>query len=369
MNDADYMKRALKLARYGKGKVSPNPCVGAVIVRGNSIIGEGYHKAFGKDHAEVDALKKARGNTEGATMYCTLEPCIHRGKTPPCVDAIIDACLKRVVIGMTDPNPVVNGRGVALLRSKGIEVKTGILEDEVSRLNEPYRKFITTGIPYVTLKMAQAINGKITFRTDTRTNITGEEAGKYVHRLRSESDAVLVGKRTAIIDNPLLTPRLIKGRIPLRIVLDTRLTCDPALKIFETAGSGPVCIATSAEDSVKKRPYEDKGISFIHVKKEKSGYLDMSDLLKKLGQRNIASLLVEGGSEVAGSFLRNRLADLIVILIAPVFFGEGVDLLNARSVNGMPPLKLGHVSLRKLGRDVLIEGKPLYGQEEPCLQE
>jgi len=361
MSDTDYMKRALRLAGYGKGKVSPNPLVGAVIVKDGRIIGEGYHRIFGGNHAEVEALRSAGENAEGATLYCTLEPCSHWGKTPPCVDTVIKAGIKRVVIGITDPNPLVNGRGIEKLRSAGIDVVTGVLEDRIRILNEKYIRFVTTGRPFVTVKMAQTLDGKIAKRINSRTQITNVDAQRFVHRLRTEHDAVLIGKRTAIIDNPMLTPRLVNGRHPARIILDTRLECHPSLSIFNTPSEGSVYIVTTSEDQSRIREFESQGVSFIRVKESKTGTIKLSGLLKKLGSMHISSVLVEGGAAVFSSFLRERLVDRVVLLMAPTLFGEGVNVLDKDFLMHMKPVGLEDVTRKKIGSDIMISGRPVFG--------
>ncbi len=358
MDEKKYINRALKLAKKGVGSVSPNPLVGAVIVKDGRIAGEGYHRYYGGPHAEIDALKAAGNSAKGAVLYCTLEPCSHWGKTPPCSEAIIKAGIKKVVIGMNDPNPRVNGNGIDSLVKSGIEIVNGVSESECRNLNKVYIKYITSGRPYVTLKIAQTLDGKITRRINSRTRITEEKANKFVHRLRTQNDAVLIGKRTAIIDNPDLTPRLSRGNTPVRIILDTRLECHPSLRIFKTLEKGPVIIVTAASDKERRGIFEDMGVELIDVRTNKHGFISLSQLMKKLGKRSISSVLVEGGAAIFSSFLRERITDEIILICAPVLFGEGVDTLDKDYLMHMPPVRLRNISRRMIGDDIMIRGIP-----------
>ena len=353
------MKRVLSLAKIGRGHVSPNPLVGAVIVKNGSIAGEGYHRQFGGEHAEIAALKAAGSSAKDAVLYCNLEPCSHWGKTPPCTDAIIKAGVRNVIIGMKDPNPLVTGSGIHKLRNNGIKVKTGVLENECKTLNAFYSKYITSKLPFVTVKMAQTLDGKIAKMANTRTQLTAEKAQRFVHSLRAEYDAVLIGKKTAIIDNPLLTPRLVSGRVPARIILDTHLKCKPSLKIFSTAELGSIYIATGSQDAERKEYFRKKGIGIIQIKTDKTGFLHLPGFLTELGNRQITSLLVEGGVEVFTSFLRERLIDRIILLIAPYIFGEGVNVVDIFSTNGSI-VKLKDITRKQLGQDYMVTGTPDY---------
>lgn len=353
------MQRVLRLAKKGKGRVSPNPLVGAVIVKDDSIVGEGYHKEFGGDHAELAALKAAGSKAKGAALYCNLEPCSHWGKTPPCTDAVIKAGIRDVIVGMLDTNPLVNGRGIRKFRKNGIDVKVGVLENECKVLNAFYSKYITTKLPFVTVKMAQSLDGKIAKKANTRTQLTAEKAQRFVHLLRAEYDAVLIGKKTAIIDNPLLTPRLISGRVPVRVVLDTHLECKPSLKIFDTPELGSIYIATASQDAERKKHFKEKGIGIIQVNTDDTGSLHLPELLAELGERQIISLLVEGGAEVFTSFLRERLVDRIILLIAPYLFGEGVNVMDKFGANDTM-VELKDISRKQLGQDYMIMGTPVY---------
>lgn len=369
MNDLFYMKKAVRLAKQGRGKVNPNPLVGAVIVKNDKIIGQGYHKVFGGAHAEISAIKSAGADVKGADLYCTLEPCSHWGKTPPCIDSIILQGIKKVIIGVVDPNPAVNGKGIRLLRESGIEVTEGILEDKCWELNETYIKYVTTGKPFVTVKMAQSLDGKISGKVNERTGITSGIANRYVHKLRTEYDAVMIGRRTLDIDNPLLTPRLVNGRIPARIVLDTNLESDPKKKLFNTIDAGRVIILTASDNVDKAKLLRSKGVEIIKVNSTKNGFLDLKEVLHKLGENKISSVLVEGGAALFSSLLKERLVDRVILLIAPRFFGGGVDLIDKNIINNTSGFVLKNATKRKLGQDLMITGEPSIIQADECSQE
>ncbi|MCP4727228.1 MAG: bifunctional diaminohydroxyphosphoribosylaminopyrimidine deaminase/5-amino-6-(5-phosphoribosylamino)uracil reductase RibD [bacterium] len=357
-DDVKFMKAALRLAARGKGRVSPNPLVGAVIVKNGTIIGSGYHQRFGGNHAEINALSDAGNRASGAALFCNLEPCSHHGKTPPCVESIIKSGVKEVVIGMGDPNPLVNGRGIKILKDNGITVKTGVLEKESIDLNAAFIKFITKKIPYVTVKMAQTIDGKIAAGAGLRTQISGEKARKYVHRLRTEYDAVLVGKNTAAVDDPLLTPRLVKGRTPKRYILDTNLELSGDLKIFNTVDKGKVCIVTSSDNDDKRDMLISRGVDVITVPRDNTGKTYLSEFLKVLGGEGISSVLVEGGAGLFSSMIKQKLIDNVIIILSPLFFGSGKDVIDENA--GISGFELGSIKTRKTGRDLVIEGKPVY---------
>jgi diaminohydroxyphosphoribosylaminopyrimidine deaminase/5-amino-6-(5-phosphoribosylamino)uracil reductase len=359
MTDEYFIKRAISLARKGKGNVSPNPLVGAVLVKDGLIIGEGYHKSYGSNHAEVTALKAARADPQGATLYCNLEPCIHWGKTPPCTDAIISSGIKRVVLGIQDPNPIINGRGIQVLREAGIKVVTNVLEEKCRELNEFYIKYITVGQPFVTVKMAQSIDGKITKQIDTRYQLSGIEAQQYVHRLRAEYDAVLIGRRTAEIDNPLLTPRLVKGRVPVRVVLDTHLSLNPDLALFNTIHQGKIIVAIASASAERIKQFQNKGIEILSAGTSDYQRVDIKKLLIQLGKLCISSVFVEGGAEVFTSFLRERLVDKILLIITPSMMGSGVNILSSFSKTG-EPIELVRMTMKRLGKDYLLNGIPHY---------
>ncbi len=359
MHDEEYMKQALKLARKGLGKTSPNPMVGAVIVKDNRIISQGYHHYFGGKHAEVDALQGARGNVAGATIYVTLEPCCYYGKTPPCTDALISHKIGRVVIGILDPNPQVNGRSVEILKQRGLEVKVGILEEECRRLNEPHFKYITTGLPFVTLKFAQTLDGRIATATGSSQWISSEKFRRLAHKLRATHDAVIVGIETVLADDPQLTVRLVRGRNPTRIILDSRLRIPLAARLIKSRELAPIIIATTSRaDANKLTALRNLGIEVLVNNEDEAEEVDLNQLLKTLGERGISSALVEGGAGVITSLLRRNLADKVIIAIAPKIMGKGIEAvgeLNIREVS--QALKLSFKKIYRVGEDLVIEAK------------
>lgn len=362
MSEEEYMKLALRLARRGLGWTSPNPMVGTVLVKDNRIIGRGYHRHFGSNHAEVNALQNASTDPAGATLYVTLEPCCHYGKTPPCVDAIISNRLKRVVIGTLDPNPQVNGKSVEMLNEHGIETRVGVLEHECRELNQAHFKYMTTGRPLVTLKFAQTLDGRIaTARGDSRW-ISSEEFRKRAHRLRASSDAILVGINTVLADNPQLTVRLVRGRNPTRVILDSRLRIPLDCEIVRTHNEAPVLIVTTTQaDREKASRLRELGIDILVVPPDKSGEIDLNHLLGALGERHISSLLVEGGGKVITSFLRQKLADKLVVAIAPKILGRGFDAvaeLDIVQISQSLPLTFQKIS--RAGADIVIEARVNY---------
>ena len=358
MNDEYYMKEALRLARRGLGKTSPNPMVGALIVKQGQIIGRGYHQRFGGPHAEINAIQDAKGDISGATLYVTLEPCCHHGKkTPPCLDTLLKYNWKRVVIGILDPNPKVNGRSVEILKQKGIETSVGVLEEECRRLNEVYFKYIQTGIPFVTLKFAQSLDGRIATATGDSRWISSEPSLKFAHQLRSLHDAVLVGVGTVLKDDPQLTVRLVKGRNPLRLVADSRLRITLNSKILkEQEIAHTVIVATPQADKEKLSSLNQMSIEVLMVEADKDGEVTLKDLLQKLGRRNISSILVEGGATTITSFIRRGLADKVIAIIAPKIMGKGIEAvadLGIREVSHALKLSLDKVYQR--GNDLIIE--------------
>ena len=359
MTDEEYMKQALSLARRGLGWTSPNPMVGAVLVKHSRIIGRGYHRLFGGNHAEVNALQNARTAPDGTTLYVTLEPCCHYGKTPPCVDTIISNKITKVVIGTLDPNPQVSGKGVKILNENGIETKVGVLEEECRELNEAYFKYMTTGLPLVTLKFAQTLDGRIATATGDSRWISSEEFRKRAHRLRAISDAVLVGIDTVLADNPQLTVRLVKGRNPTRVILDSRLRIPPDSEIVKTRDVAPVMIATTADADKKKfAQLREMGIDILVIQPDEFGEIDLKHLLRALGERNISSLLVEGGARVITSFLRQNLADKVVIAIAPRILGKGIDAVGELNIARLSQaLQLTFQKISRAGADIVVEAR------------
>jgi diaminohydroxyphosphoribosylaminopyrimidine deaminase/5-amino-6-(5-phosphoribosylamino)uracil reductase len=359
MEKNHFMQQAMLLAAKARGRTSPNPMVGAVIVKGRRIIGKGYHKKAGTDHAEIIAIKKAGKRVKGSTLYVNLEPCCHREKrTPPCTDAIIRAGIKKVVVAMVDPNPMVSGKGIEKLRASGIMVDHGIMEIEAKRLNEAYIKFITTKKPFVILKIAQSIDGKIATANGESKWITCERARHYVHKLRNEVDAVLVGAGTVMKDNPLLTCRIKGGKNPYRIIVDSALKIPLNANVLRL-NDGKTIIATTQNSNHNKIK---KIISLGHhviITKNKDGKVDLKALIKNLGRLDITSIMVEGGSSINASALQNHIVDKILLFIAPKIIG-GVD--SVPSIGGFSPsslrkiTKIKNIKIRKIGEDTIIEG-------------
>lgn len=348
--DEFFMRRALDLAKKGRGCVSPNPLVGCVIVRQGKIIAEGYHKKFGGLHAEINALKKISHEANGATLYVTLEPCHHFGKTPPCVDAVIASGVTRVVVAMRDPNPLTCGKSLKKLRGARIAVTVGVLEAEAKELNRFFLKHVTTGLPFVIAKVAQSLDGMITSERGRQSQITGNAAFKYVQNLRESVDAVLVGRGTMVIDNPRLSVRRTFASQPCRVILDSKLVLSPKAKIFSTPG-GPILILTSkTADENRARVLAKVGAEIVRLPQSK-GKLSLHGALKALGRRGIASVLVEGGSEIFSSFARERLADEWLFLIAPRVLGKAG--LPAFSENSK--LCFETLNIEQIGGDVLAK--------------
>jgi len=346
------------LARRGLGKTSPNPMVGALVVKDGKILAKGYHRRYGGAHAEVIALNNARGDVQGACMYVTLEPCCHHGWTPPCVDAIIEARLSEVVIGTRDLNPRVNGRGIEILRDHGIQVKVGVLEERCQQLNEAYFKYIQTGMPFVTLKFAQSLDGRIATKTGNSQWISSPETLRLAHKLRSIHDAVLVGIGTTLADDPSLTVRLVKGTTPQRIIVDTRLRIPLRAKILNDEGVGrTIIVATEGANLRKARKIHRLGAEVLWAAKNPRGGVDMLDLFGKLGHMGITSVLVEGGSQIITSLLKRSLADKIVIVMAPKLIGKGVEALGDLEIRDLKgALRISRMKTRRLGPDIIIEG-------------
>ncbi|HTK83356.1 MAG TPA: bifunctional diaminohydroxyphosphoribosylaminopyrimidine deaminase/5-amino-6-(5-phosphoribosylamino)uracil reductase RibD [Bacteroidota bacterium] len=355
--DEEFMKQCLLLARKGGGYVSPNPMVGAVIVQRGKILGTGYHKKFGGPHAEVYAIRAAQGNVRGATLYVNLEPCNFFGKTPPCTDLVITSGIARVVVGMKDPNPRVAGKGIRKLRKAGIEVVAGVLEDECRVLNESFTKYIQTGLPFVTMKIAQTQDGKIADESGHSKWITGVPARKIVHSLRSRVDAVLVGAHTVRMDDPRLTVRSVRGRSPARVVLDGRCTLTPDAKIF-TPGDAKRIIAVSKTYSRKKpgfkKTFSRRGVEVLELDSTAHGKISPRELLQKLGEMGIASLLVEGGAEIYRAFLDGDAVDKLILFVAPRVMGKGLDALPRR--DRYDRLLLQRTVIKKAGVDLMISG-------------
>jgi diaminohydroxyphosphoribosylaminopyrimidine deaminase/5-amino-6-(5-phosphoribosylamino)uracil reductase len=368
MDDPDkrFMKECLRLAKKGLGKTSPNPMVGAVIVREGRIIASGYHKKAGLLHAEAEALSKLGGKAEaGDTLYVSLEPCNHYGRTPPCTLAILKSGLKRVVIGMPDPNPNVSGGGAQFMRARGIEVRSGVLESECRRLNEVYIKYILTGRPFVIAKSAVTIDGWSATSTGQSKWITNEQSRRFAHRLRGMVDGILVGAGTVIADDPLLTKRTgkMKGGNPLRIIVDTRLRIPNNARVLNPDPDITTLLVVGENiNSGLLKTVEREGVStFICPLKE--GMIDLNALMNELGRRSITSVMVEGGSRVMGSMIRERLIDKFYVFKAPRVFGGDDGIPMARGAgpeNVDESLMMKEIRIKRFGDDMLISGYADY---------
>ena len=359
MPHEDYMQRALDLARRGLGKTSPNPMVGVVIVKDGRTIGEGYHPRFGGKHAEVNAIENATGDIGGSTMYVTLEPCCHHGQTPPCTEAILTNNIKSMVIGMLDPDKRVSGRSVEVLRENGIDCTVGVMETECRALNETYIKHRSTGLPFVTVKYAQTLDGRIASSTGHSRWISSPPSHKLAHKLRSRHDAVLVGIGTVIRDNPQLTVRLVKGRSPQRIILDSQLrTPSDAVVLTEQDIAGTTIATTPSAPESKLKVFKEVGIEVLVIPADTQGDVDLRQLLKTLGEYNISSILVEGGAETITSFIRLSLADRLVVFTAPRIMGRGVEAVGELEITEVErAIKLNFERIYRNGDDVVIEAK------------
>lgn len=359
MTDEFYMKRALKLAKKGEGRVSPNPMVGAVIVKEGRIIGEGYHREFGGNHAEINAINNASESIEGATLYVTLEPCSHYGKTPPCADRIVEVKLKRVVIGTVDPSPLVSGRGIEILKRHGIETKIGILEEECRNINETFFKFIRTRIPFITLKFAQTIDGRIATSTGHSKWISSEPSLKFAHKLRSLHDGIMVGAGTVLKDDPELTVRRVRGRNPVRIVVDSTLRIPVNAPILKNQERAKTIIATTHRcDKDKLSQMTDAGIEVLIIDTDDKRRVDLKKLLIELGKKEISSILVEGGSEIITSFLKEKIADRLVIITAPKITGKGTDAVGDLGIKRMDDsIRLSVKKVFRKGDDIIIDAR------------
>lgn len=359
MNDEYYMKLALALARKGRGYVSPNPMVGAVIVKNGRIIGRGYHQRFGGNHAEVNAIKNAGGDVEGATLYVTLEPCCHEGKTPPCVDRIIENKIARVVAGTVDSNPLVSCQGIEFLKNRGLEIKTGVMEKECRRLNEVFFHYMETGMPFITVKYAQTLDGRIATATGNSQWISSEASLKFTHRLRAEHDAILAGKGTVDKDNPELTVRLVRGRNPLRVIVDSGLSISPKAKVLQDQSSAPTLVATTKTKTDSRfQKIAASGVEVITVKADKNGNVDLKSLFTVLGKRKISSVLIEGGAQIITSVLKKNLANRLVTVIAPKIIGRGIEAVGELNIRNLDSAKkISFQKIIKRGEDIIIDSR------------
>ena len=361
-HDQFYMKYALKLAARAMGRTSPNPMVGAVVVKNGRIIGEGYHLKAGTPHAEIHALQQAGNAAEGATLYVTLEPCSHFGRTPPCCQAVIKAKISRVVAAMVDPNPEVAGQGLSRLTKAGIQVDCGIMEEEARLLNEVFIKYITTRLPFVIMKSAMTWDGKTATKSGHSFWVTGPEARAEVHRLRDRCDAIMVGIGTVLADDPQLTTRLPngeKGKDPLRVIVDSSLRLPLGARVINSLSVAPTLIATTAQASQEKKLIlEEQGVQVLTVESQ-AGRVDLKALMIELGQREVSNILLEGGATLNAAALEAGIVDKVITFMAPKIIG-GKDAPGV--VGGSGQDKMGEAwMLEKLnfctiGEDLMLSG-------------
>ncbi len=365
-DDAAYMREALRLGRRGLGRVSPNPPVGAVVVRGGRIVGRGFHRRAGGPHAEVEALGQAGAAARGATLYVTLEPCAHFGRTPPCTDAVRASGIARLVFGCRDPNPRVAGGGAGKLARAGLQVQGGVLAAECGELIGAFRKAILTGVPWVSLKLAASLDGRIATADGDSRWVTGEAARRLTHRWRDTHDAVLVGAETVRRDDPALTCRVRGGRDPLRVVLDGRLRLPADAQLLSPAAAGGTVIITGhSAPEARARRLRQRGATVLRLA-DRDGRVSMRAALRALARRGVSSVLVEGGGEVAAATLRERLVDRLFLFYAPKLVGaEGRPMVGPLRVTRMAAApRLEVLGSRWIGGDLLIEARPFPGASQ-----
>jgi diaminohydroxyphosphoribosylaminopyrimidine deaminase/5-amino-6-(5-phosphoribosylamino)uracil reductase len=358
--DVTWMRRAFRLAERGRGLASPNPPVGAVVVRDGKAVAEGFHQGPGTPHAEIVAIEAAGEQTRGATLYVTLEPCTHQGRTPPCAPRVIAAGFERVVVGATDPNPAVDGRGIAALRDAGIEVEAGVLEADADRLIQAFSKHVRTGRPFVTAKMAVSLDGRAAAADGSSQWITGPSARRDAHRLRAEADAIIVGVSTIVRDDPKLTVRLrgYRGRQPLRVVVDSSARTPAGAAVLDEAAATLIATTEKATEDVVNA-LKARGAEVLRFP-SREGRVDLAAVLEGLGRRGITGVLVEGGPTLLGDAVERGLVDRFVFYIAPKLLGSGgpgaVAALVAPTIADARDLRVG--SVRHVGADLRIEAYP-----------
>ncbi|HEY3377983.1 MAG TPA: bifunctional diaminohydroxyphosphoribosylaminopyrimidine deaminase/5-amino-6-(5-phosphoribosylamino)uracil reductase RibD [Armatimonadota bacterium] len=356
-DDLRHLRRTLVLARRAHGRTAPNPMVGAVVVKDGVVLGEGFHPKAGEPHAEIFALRAAGDGARDATIYVSLEPCSHYGKTPPCADAIIHAGIRRVVFASLDPNPLVAGRGLDKLHAAGVAVDNGALTDDEQRLNEAWRHWMRTKQPFVTLKLAASLDGKIATRTGESRWITGDAARRDVHRLRATQDAILTTSATVIADNPALTARIPGGRDPRRVVVDSLARTAPEALVYAAAEHAPL-LATAVTDEARLIPYRERGVEILSLPTP-DGRVDLPALLTALGARDIQSLMIEAGGKFAAALLHARLVHKVRWYVAPLFIDgrEATPVLDGPgSAHLADTPRLRDVTWKQFGDDLRIEG-------------
>ena len=362
--DENYISRTFRLARRGAGTVSPNPMVGAVLVKNGKVISEGFHRHYGEAHAEIQAIESARTSIKGATLYVNLEPCtsFEGKKTPPCADRLIEEKIKRVVIANIDPNPQVNGKSIEWMKRKGIEVITGIREETGRELNKFFFHFTRTGRPYILVKIAQTLDGRIATKEGNSRWISNEQNRKYVHQLRTKYDAVLVGIGTILSDNPHLTVRMVRGANPWRVIVDTHLRTPPDANLVLDDNRIKTIIATTPKgDRQKAEQFKKLGIHVWELDEDRNGKVDLKKLLFRLGAFRITSVIVEGGAGIYTSLLYHKLVDELMITIAPKIIGAGIDAIGDLEVRSIAEaIEMENVRFKKSNNDVTLFGKPKY---------
>ena len=364
-----YMEIALRLARRAIGRTSPNPAVGALIVRHGRIVGRGYHRFAGAPHAEVEALRRAGSRARGSTLYVTLEPCNHTGRTGPCCEAIIAAGISHVVAAMTDPNPLTDGRGIARLRRAGVRVTVGVRERDARQLNEPFCRAMTIGLPLIIAKIGQSLDGKIATVSGESRWITSPAARRLAHRWRSRVDAILVGSRTVLRDDPSLTVRRSAPRRPgrpLRIVVDSRLRIPPTARCLAGVSRQPTLIATTVRSGARGRALQRRGAEVLTLPAQ-AGLVPLRALCRRLARRGVHSILLEGGGEVLASALNERLVQRIVFFVAPLLLGgrsAPTSVAGSGAARLSRAVRLADVSYRRVGPDLCVEARVVYPGKE-----
>ncbi|HHT9111547.1 MAG TPA: bifunctional diaminohydroxyphosphoribosylaminopyrimidine deaminase/5-amino-6-(5-phosphoribosylamino)uracil reductase RibD [Candidatus Brocadiaceae bacterium] len=357
--DEKYMSLALELAEKGRGRVEPNPMVGAVLVKDGAIVGKGYHQIFGGAHAEIHAINEGGENGKGASLYVSMEPCAHFGKTAPCADAIIRAGITKVVAAVADPNPVTAGRGIRKLKDAGIEIQIGVLEHQARRLNAPFFKLMQKGIPYVIAKWAMSLDGKIATYTGESKWITSEESRGYVHKIRGQVDGILVGINTVLRDDPLLTCRTEGGRNPRRIIIDSNALLPLNSRLLNTINESEVVVAVNKNAQVERiEILRQLGCRVIQTCNTMDR-VDLKELFYRLGEMELTNILVEGGSRVITSFFEERLVDKVMVFIAPIIIGgegarspvlgKGIDTIREAT-------EIREITVQRISKDILVEG-------------
>lgn len=372
--EKELMQRALEIAAAARGKTSPNPMVGALVVREGRVVGEGFHRRAGGAHAEAIALRKAGKAARGATLIVTLEPCSHYGRTPPCAEAVIRSGVRRVVVAMRDPNPLVGGRGIRMLRQAGIEVDVGLLGALAARLNEVFVHRMRHGRPFVALKLAQSLDGAIAAGPGIRTDISSRPSRRLTHRLRSMHDSVLVGVSTVLADDPLLNVRGIKGaHQPLRVVLDSGLRLPLESRLVATAMKFPTLVLYDADRAAAGvvEALRVRNVQLAPVRDAANGIIPPGEVLNTLAALGVTSVFIEGGRKVATSFLGARLVDRLHLFISPLLYGEGAPLHGIADIGvggGAGPLRLVRPEREWIGPDIYLTGRLRYPEINFCLQ-